>query len=180
MIKESLPVEEAYRLINPGCVVLLTSAYRDRQNVMALAWHTPLSRRPPLVGIAVAQKHFTAELISASEEFALNIPGADLLEQVLFCGRVCGREKDKFKEARITPETAKKIRAPLVAQCAGYLECGVVDRHKVGDHYLFVGEVLAAGAAPALFSGQWKESAELLHHLGGKLFYTGGRRLESD
>lgn len=180
MKRAELPGEDAYRLLNPGCVVLLTSAHRDRRNVMTLAWHTPLSRRPPLVGIAVAQKHFTAELISASEEFALNIPGAGLLREVFFCGRVSGREKDKFKETGLLLEAAKKIHPPLIAQCPAYLECGVVGRHRVGDHYLFVGEVLAAGADPDLFAGQWKESAELLHHLGGKLFYTGGRRLEGD
>ncbi|MEW6276626.1 MAG: flavin reductase family protein [Bacillota bacterium] len=178
-MKIEVPVEAAYRLINPGCVVLVTSAYRDRSNVMTLAWQTPLSSRPPLVGIAVAQKHLTAELITAGGEFALNIPGANLLKQVLRCGKVSGRERDKFKEAGLTPVAAKKIRAPLIAECLGHLECGVVDRYKTGDHYFFVGEVLAAGAQTDFFSERWNEAAELIHHLGGKWFYRSGRREET-
>jgi len=177
-VKVEVPLEEAYRLINPGCVVLVTSAYRDRANVMTLAWQSPLSRRPPLVGISVAQTHFTAELITASEEFALNIPGAGLFKQVQRCGKVSGREKDKFKEAGLTPAGAKKIRAPLIAECLGHLECGVVDRHKTGDHFFFVGEVLTASAESDFFSERWHEAAELIHHLGGKWFYFSGRREE--
>lgn len=177
-MKIEVPVEEAYRLINPGCLVLVTSAYRDRYNVMAAAWQTPLSKRPPLVGIAIAAQHFTAELIAASEEFALNIPGADLLKQVVRCGKVSGREKDKFKAAGLTPVGAKKVRAPLIAECLGHLECGVVDRYKTGDHYFFVGEVLAASADKDLFIESWGESAEMIHHLGGNWFYLSGRRAE--
>ncbi len=177
-MKVEVPLEEAYRLINPGCVVLVTSAYRDRANVMTLAWQSPLSKHPPLVGIAVAQTHFTAELITASEEFALNIPGAGLIKQVQRCGKVSGREKDKFKEAGLTPAAAKKIRAPLLAECLGHLECGVVDRYKTGDHFFFVGEVLAASAESDFFSERWHEAAELIHHLGGKWFYFSGCREE--
>lgn len=180
-MKKEVPLEKAHRLLNIGCVLLVTSAYRDRSNVMALAWQTPLSGRPPLVGIAVAFPHFTGELINKSLEFALNIPGADLLEQVNRCGKISGREVDKFKETGLTPVTAHKVRAPLIEECLGHLECGVVQRYKVGDHFFFVGEVLAASAEEELFTADcWKEGVELLHHLGGKQYYISGKRRESE
>lgn len=180
-MKKEVPVEKAHRLLNTGCVLLVTSAYRDKSNVMALAWQTPLSGRPPLVGIAVAFPHFTAELINKSLEFVLNVPGADLLGKVHMCGKISGRETDKFKEIGLTPAAARKVRAPLILECLGHLECGVVERYKVGDHYFFVGEALAASAEETLFvDDYWKEEAELIHHLGGKQYYKRGKGIESE
>lgn len=179
-MKKEVPLKKAHRLLNTGCVLLVTSAYRDRYNIMALAWQTPLSGRPPLVGIAVAVQHFTCELINKSLEFALNIPGAGLLEKVNRCGKISGREVDKFKETGLTPFAAKKVRAPLIEECLGHLECGVVERYKAGDHFFFVGEVLAASVEDGLFLEEsWTEEAELLHHLGGKGYYLRGRYREA-
>ncbi len=45
---------------------------------MSLAWQTPVSSQPSLVGIAVARTHFTAELIAQSREFVLNVPGGPI------------------------------------------------------------------------------------------------------
>lgn len=180
-MKKEVPLELAHRLINHGCVVLVTAAHRDRANVMALAWQTPLSAKPPLVGISVAETHFTHELIEASEEFALNIPGAELLAAVHRCGRISGRHHDKFREAGLTPVSAKKIRAPLIEECLAHLECGVVARHRVGDHSLFVGEVIAASVTEELFSEYWLDVPEAvtIHHLGGNRYYLSGPRKEA-
>lgn len=180
-MKREVPVERAYRLINNGCLVLVTAAHRDRANVMTLAWQTPLSARPPLVGIAVASGHFTHEILTAGEEFVLNIPGKELLPAVHLCGKLSGRTHDKFKEAGLTPIEAKKVRAPLIAECLAHLECGVVNRYKVGDHTLFIGEVLAASAEEELFSERWEDRPEAatIHHLGGNWYYFSGRHEEA-
>ncbi|MDN5346661.1 MAG: hypothetical protein PWP65_225 [Clostridia bacterium] len=175
-MKKEIPLDKAYRLLNPGCVVLVTAAYQGRRNVMTLAWQTPLSSRPPLVGIAVAVSHFTHELIAASGEFALNIPGPNLLTAVQRCGKISGRDRDKFEETGLTPVQARKVGVPLIAECLGHLECRVVESYKTGDHTFFVGEALAAGAEEGLFSDHWEEKAEIIHHLGGNWYFVSGRR----
>lgn len=180
MMKKVVQNDKAHRLINTGCVLLLTTAYRDRSNVMSLAWQTPLSGRPPIVGIAVALSHFTCELIDKSLEFALNVPGVALLEQVNRCGKTSGRDTDKFIDSGLTPVTARKVRAPLIGECLGHLECAVVERYKVGDHNFYVGEVLAAAADEELFpADSWSAEAALLHHLGGKDYYITGKHREA-
>lgn len=163
-------------MVNTGCTVLVTSSYRDIINVMSLAWQTPLSIKPPLLGIAVAFPNFTHELISKSKEFALNIPGINLLEQLISCGKLSGREIDKFKAAGLTPVPAKKISVPVIQECLGHIECRVFDSLPTGDHTFFIGEILAAYAEEALFSEHWKEEVELIHHLGGKHYYFSGRQ----
>ncbi len=173
-MKAEIPVQRAYRLLNPGEVVLVTSGYRDRVNIMTAAWQVPISLNPPLVGLCIAFPRFTCELINESEEFGINIPGAEMLSEVELCGKISGRECDKFREAGLTAAGARKIRAPLIEECLGHIECGVVNRYKAGDHFLFVGEVLAASAREDCFQEHWKEEVELLHHLGGRLYYLGG------
>lgn len=176
-MKKEVPIKEAHRLINTGCVLLVTSAHKDKKNVMTLAWQTPLSSDPLLVGIAVAKSHFTTELIKESEEFALNIPGIELLDQVNICGTVSGREVDKFKETDITPIPGQKVDVPLIDECIGHIECKVTNQYNTGDHIFFVGEVVAASAREDLFvSSLWKKDAKLLHHLGDNKYYANGER----
>jgi len=176
MMKKEVSISEAHRLINTGCVLLVTSAYKDKKNAMALAWQTPLSSKPLLVGIAVSKSHFTTELINLGGEFVLNIPRPDLLEEVSQCGSVSGRELDKFKEIHITPVPGKKVKAPLIDECIGHIECKVINQYTVGDHIFFVGEVVAVSARKDLFKdSQWTSDARLLHHLGGNKYYTTGQ-----
>ncbi len=172
MKKEVLP-KEAHRLINTGCVVLITSAFANKKNVMSLAWQTPLSGQPVLMGIAVARTHFTHELIVNSGEFAVNVPGWDLLEQVKFCGKAKGRDTDKFAASGLTPAPGAKVNAPLIEQCPAHIECRVAESITTGDHTFFIGEVLSASAHEEMFHGYWKAGAKLIHHLGGPHYYRG-------
>ncbi|MEW5762194.1 MAG: flavin reductase family protein [Bacillota bacterium] len=181
MRKFEVVPQQAYRLLNPGFVVLLSSAHGDRQNVMTLAWHMPVSFKPPLVAISVAPTRFTAGLIRAGGSFALNIPGRDLLPAVQYCGTVSGRDGDKFARAGLTPVPGRKVEAPLVGECLAHLECRVVQTHEAGDHLIFVGEVLAASAAEGLFDGMWRldRAGETppIAHLGGTNYLLPGRGL---
>jgi flavin reductase (DIM6/NTAB) family NADH-FMN oxidoreductase RutF len=161
-------------------VVLVTSAFADRRNVMTVAWQTPLSVRPPLLGVSIATTHLSHELIEASGEFAVNVPGVELLSQVHLCGSITGRKQDKFQKTGLTPVPAQKIKAPLIEECLAHLECQVVARYPVGDHTLFVGQVVAATVREGLFSGYWEDrpQAITIHHLGGNRYYLSGTRKE--
>lgn len=108
-MKVSVPISLANRLINSGNVILVSSAYEDKKNIITIAWHCPVSIKPPVLAIAVGKSRFSAELIAKAGEFIVNIPSWKLFEAVLFCGTYSGREIDKFKEAKLTPEKAKKL-----------------------------------------------------------------------
>ncbi len=180
-MKVEVPLSQATRLINSGPVVLVTAKYKDKVNVMAAAWTTPISHEPPLVGVSIAPQRFTHDLVRRSGEFVLNVPGRNLLEQVELCGSVSGRDVDKFKEAHLTPMEAKEVSAPLIEECLGHLECAVVEAFELGDHTLFVGQVVAAWAEEGTFDEVWlleDEEAKPLHHLGGDYFGVLEERLE--
>ncbi|MGQ9497178.1 MAG: flavin reductase family protein [Desulfotomaculales bacterium] len=179
MRKVEVKPQQAYRMLNPGFVVLLSSAHAGRQNVMTAAWHMPVSFKPPLVAVSVAPTRFSAGLIQASGVFAVNIPGCNLLPAVQYCGTVSGRDCDKFARAGLTPVPAKTIGAPLVAECLGHIECRVAATYEAGDHLVFVGEVVAASAAEGLFDGTWclggAQETLPVSHLGGTSYLLPGR-----
>jgi flavin reductase (DIM6/NTAB) family NADH-FMN oxidoreductase RutF len=123
-------------------VVLITSQYKEKDNIMTVAWHSPLSFNPPLFGIAIGKTRFSHNLIKKSKEFGVNFIDRKLEKAMLICGSISGRGKDKFKEAKLTRKKAKYISAPLIKEAVAWLECKVVKTIDVGDHTFFVGEVL--------------------------------------
>jgi len=179
-MKQEIPKSKASRLINPGGVILVSSAYKDKTNIITLAWHMPISKEPPLIGIAIAKSHFSYELIKKSQEFIVNIPSLDLLKQTIYCGSIHGDKADKFKEANLTAQKASKLaKAPLIKECIGNIECYLRDVKDTGDHGLFIGEAIYACAQEGLFDETWKiNKAKLIFHLGGKFFTSTGELIE--
>lgn len=172
-MKEQIPLSNAHRLLNSGCMVVVTATAKGRTNAMPAAWVTPVSLRPPLVAVSIAVTSFTHELIARSNEFVLNVPGTELAKQVTSMGAVSGRDVDKFKQTGLHLAPPKVVSAPLIAECLGHLECAVANRTTVGDHSLFIGEVLAAWAEKDAFDQFWRlEHREIkpLHHLGANIF----------
>ena len=171
-MKVEIYPERATRFLSSGNVILVSCAYKDKTNIITLAWKTPLSHQPPLVGIGVAKSHLSSELIEKSEEFVVNIPTLGLLEKVVYCGKVSGRDADKFKQAKLTPAKANRlIRTPLISECIGNLVVVLRDIREFGDHKFFVGEIIYAQAEEGLFDQTWNvDKTKLLYHLGGNYF----------
>lgn len=178
MSKVEVPVKRANRLINHGCVILVTSAYKQHKNIITLAWQMPVSHRPMLIAIAVHKEHFSHELIQKSREFGINVPHRNLIREVHLCGIISGREVDKFQYANLPPQPAKHIKAPLIKECVAHLECKVKKIYPGGDHSIFVGTVLRALAERDVFNGKFlmldKTKYQTLHHLGEDRYMVSG------
>jgi len=176
---QAVDLSKAYRLLNHGPTVLVSSAHQGARNVMAAAWSMPLDFSPPKICVVVDRNTFTRELIDASGEFALNIPSRQLASATLAVGSTSGREGDKFAALDLRTFAAEKIAAPLLEGCVGWLECRVVPEPHIQQQYdLFIGEVVAAWADPSAFKdGHWSfapGSARSIHYIaGGNFFETG-------
>ncbi|HEU4401980.1 MAG TPA: flavin reductase family protein, partial [Candidatus Polarisedimenticolia bacterium] len=113
-------------------------------------------------------------------EFVVNVPPRRLASETHFCGQVSGRDVRKERETGLRLEPAGKVRAPLLSDCIGHLECVVRDARPVGDQILFLAEVVLALAESGLFDETWNtddERARTLHHLGGDAYTSSGRRV---
>lgn len=106
--KRSLPLARVYRLLEPGPVLLLSTAHRGRMNVMTMSWHTMLEFEPPLVGCVVSDRNFSFGALRSAKECVINVPTAQLAEAVVKCGNVSGRCKDRFAAFGLTAVPAPR------------------------------------------------------------------------
>ncbi|MGB9683331.1 MAG: flavin reductase family protein [Candidatus Bathyarchaeales archaeon] len=168
-------VSSAYRLLHPMHTVLVSCVGKDgKLNIITLAWAMPTSINPPLVAISIAPRRHSHTLIEETREFVVNIPTMNILKETLFCGRVSGKDHDKFKEAGLTPLPARKVKPPIIGECVAHLECKLHSQFTTGDHTIFIGEILEAYANKNCFTeaGYNLEKAKMVFHLGGNEFAT--------
>jgi len=204
----AVPLPKAYRLLNHGPTVLVSSAHAGRRNVMAAAWNMALDFDPPKVAVVIDKATLTRELVEASGEFVLNVPSRGQAALTLAIGTKSGREVDKFATvgagrsggfaehcsapakpagcAKPAVETtaASIVGAPLIEGCLAWLECRVIPEPHIQQSYdLFLGEVVAAWADPAVFSaGRWHfpdEQRRSIHYLAGGSFFATGDSFEA-
>ena len=90
--KRELPLGQVYGLLEPGPVVLVTTARKGKTNIMPMSWHTMMEFDPPLVGCMISNRNHTFEMLRATGECAINIPTAGLVKQVVACGNASGRQ----------------------------------------------------------------------------------------
>jgi flavin reductase (DIM6/NTAB) family NADH-FMN oxidoreductase RutF len=170
--RPTLPLGEVHRLLEPGPVVLLTTAHRGRRSVMPMSWHTMMEFEPPLVGCVISNANFSFGLLRASRQCVLNIPNLDLIAPAVRCGNCSGRDIDKFRAFGLTPVPAARVSAPLIAEYPVNLECRVVDGSRVAKYNCFVLEVVQAWRAAR------PKRLQTVHHQGyGRFMIAGPTRL---
>ena len=167
MMKD-LPLAKVYQLLEPGPVVLLTTAHKGRANVMAMSWHMMVEFEPPLVACVVSSANHSFAALRATKECVIAIPALELAPKVVEVGNCSGREVDKFKKFGLTPLPAERVTPPLVAECFANLECKVIDTRLVTRYSLFVVEVLKA------WRDRKQKNPKTIHHCGYGAFAVDG------
>lgn len=178
----AVPLPHAWRLLNHGPTVLISTAHAGRRNVMAAAWVMPIDFEPCKLVAVVAGSTFTRELMLASGECVVQAPTTEQVQLTYEVGNCSGREQDKFARQRIATEPGSVVKAPLVAGCAAWLECRLVAEPAIQERYdLFVLECVAAWADDRLWAhGGWQFRADgprTIHHEKSGVFFAIGERI---
>ncbi len=161
-----------YRLLEPGPVVLLTTARKGRANVMTMSWHMMVDFEPPLVACVVSGANYSFAALRATGECVIAIPARKLAPKVVQIGNSSGRDIDKFRAFGLTPMPAERVAPPLVAECFANLECKVTDRRLVNKYNLFILKVLRAWIDPA------QKKPKTIHHQGYGVFVVDGETIK--
>ncbi len=169
---KNLPLAKVYQLLEPGPVILLTTARKGRANVMTLSWQTMLDFEPPLVACVVSEANHSFAALRATKECVIAVPAVKLAPTVVAVGNCSGRDVDKFKKFGLTPLKAKRVAAPLVAECFANFECRVADTGFVNKYNLFVLKVLKAWIDPA------RKNPKTIHHHGDGVFTVDGKTIK--
>jgi len=177
------PSPNAYKMLNPGAVALISVGDGKTDNLFSVTWNMPVRRDPGMVAILSGKRHYSYPFIERTGEFGVNIPHGGIVDAVLGCGRTTGSKvPDKFARFGLTRQPAEKIKAPLVAEAVANVECRLCQVIDLGQSSLLIAQILAAQASPEHFKdGEWcfDNGLALLHHLGGDRFAVSEREISA-
>jgi flavin reductase (DIM6/NTAB) family NADH-FMN oxidoreductase RutF len=171
-IMQDLPLSKVYQLLEPGPVVLLTTARKGSANVMAMSWHMMVEFEPPLVACVVSSAGYSFAALRATKECVIAVPELKLAPKVVKVGNYSGRDVDKFARFGLTPVPAERVAPPLIAECFANLECKVADTRLVNKYNIFVLEVLKAWTDPT------QRAPKTIHHHGYGRFVVDGEMIK--
>lgn len=162
-------------MLYPLPAVMVSAADREEnQNIITVAWTGTVCTNPPMLYISVRPERYSYHMIRETKEFVVNLTTEKLARATDWCGVKSGRDVDKWKEMKLTPEKAKKLRyAPLIKESPVNIECRVVEVKELGSHHMFLAEVVAVHVDEAYM----KENGKFELNDTGLLAYSHGTYL---
>jgi flavin reductase (DIM6/NTAB) family NADH-FMN oxidoreductase RutF len=166
--KRAFPVAKIRRFLEPGPIVLVSSAYQGKTNIMTMGWHMVMEFEPSLIGCYIWDANHSFGMIRKSKECVINIPTLDIASKVVAIGNSSGRDIDKFRQFGLSPVDASDVNAPLIGECYASFECKLVDASLIQKYSLFVLEVVKAHVA------RKPKYPRTIHYRGDGIFMISG------
>ncbi|MCE1237113.1 MAG: flavin reductase family protein [Hyphomicrobiales bacterium] len=166
---QSLSLDKAFTLIEPGPVVLVTTHDGVRANVMTITWTMVLGFSAEFA-ITTGAWNYSWGALERTRECVLAIPTVDLIDTAIGVGACSGRDTDKFAKFRLTALPGRQVGAPLIGECLANIECRVVDI--VERHGIVVLQGVAAHIDEA------RKERRMLHAVGDGTFIVDGRKID--
>ncbi len=169
--KQDFPTAKIRRYLEPGPIVLVSSAHRGTANIMTMGWHAVMEFTPALIGCVISSANHSFDLIRRSKQCVINLPTTKMTDQVVAIGNSSGSEIDKFAEFGLTALPAQHVKAPLIGECHANFECRLVDARLVEKYNFFIFECLKAHVAPS------PRHPQTLHYTGEGVFMVAGKTI---
>jgi flavin reductase (DIM6/NTAB) family NADH-FMN oxidoreductase RutF len=166
--KKDFPVSNVRRFLEPGPIVLVSSAWKDQNNIMTMGWHMIMGFEPSLIGCYVWDENHSHNMIKNSKECVINIPTVEIATTVVEIGNCSGRDINKFQQFNLTAVPGVKVKAPLIKECYANFECKLIDTSLIRKYSLFILEVKKAHVA---ISPRFPKT---IHYRGDGLFMIAG------
>lgn len=166
--KKIFPVSNVRMFLEPGPIVLVSSSWKGKNNIMTMGWHMIMGEEPSLIGCFIWALNHSFEMIKKSKECIINVPTLDIASTVVKIGNCSGRDVDKFEKFKLTPLPGKFVKAPLIKECYANFECKLIDSSLINKYNLFVFEVVQAYAAVS------PKFPKTIHYRGEGLFMISG------
>jgi flavin reductase (DIM6/NTAB) family NADH-FMN oxidoreductase RutF len=157
------------RMIPYGLYILTSHGANDQLAAAAVNWVTQASFKPPLLAVAVKADSFAHTLIQESGVFALNVLGKDQSGTAFTFFKPTVRDGMTLSGE---PFHSGETGSPILDHASAFVECRVSGSLALGDHTLFMGEVVAVGLNKPP-QGRPDDSILALRDLGPNIFYGG-------
>ena len=128
-------------MLNPVPAVMVSCGSR-KPNIITIAWTGIVNSNPPMTYISVRKERYSHNIIESTGEFVINLCSEELAFATDFCGVRSGRDTDKFKEIKLTPERAEAVRCPMIKESPVNIECRVREIIELGSHDMFIADIL--------------------------------------
>lgn len=169
--KADYPLHNVRHFLEPGPVVLISSASGDERDIMTCGWHTILEFTPSLVGCMISVGNHSHQLIKESRQCVINLPSAALLDTVVAIGNCSGSKVDKFAECNLTPVAIRGVDAPAIDECHASFACRLYDDTQVDNFNFFIFEVVSAQVATS------PKNPQTVHYQGDGQFMLSGKQI---
>src|SRR4030081_2563955 len=169
--KRDYPLYQIRRHLETGPIVLVSSFWKGKTNIMTMGWHMMMQFTPALFGCYIWDGDHSFQMIRNSRECVINIPTIELVDTVVAIGNSTGNKLDKFKKFGLTPIAAEKVAAPLIGECYASFECRLADPRVIAKYGLFIWEVVKAHVAAT------PKNPRTLHYRGQGQFRVAGRQI---
>jgi flavin reductase (DIM6/NTAB) family NADH-FMN oxidoreductase RutF len=124
-------------------VTVVTMQTETRRHGLTISGFLSVSLEPPQVLISIGEELTSEALLKESAAFVVNFLHEDQSElSDRFAGRLGA--VDRLEGVSTRPSISG---APILQDCLAWLDCRVVQTFVVGDHVLYIGEVMAAGVS---------------------------------
>ena len=170
-VKKDFPVSNVRRFIEPGPIVLVSSAWKGETNIMTMGWHMIMEFQPSLIGCYIWDANHSFNMIRKAKECVINVPTVELATQVVSIGNCSGREVNKFEKFKLTSLPAEKIKSPLIKECYANFECRLIDSSLIKKYSLFILEVVKAHVPTV------PKFPQTIHYRGDGLFMVSGQTI---
>lgn len=158
----------ALRMIPYG-IYVMTAQDGDDVAAATVNWVTQTSFGPPLVAVGVKTDSGAYAVAKAAGNFALNMLGKG--QQGIAFGFFKPAERDGDTISG-EPFRSGGSGAPILENAPASVECKVVQIVELGDHHVFLGEVIDANVASEP-EGRADEAILEMKDLGDNVFYGG-------
>ena len=169
---KALAASQAYRMMEPGPIVMVSTSDNGKPNVMTMGFHMMIQHDPPLIGCVIGPWDHSYQALRKTGECVIAVPGADLAETVVDVGNCSGEAIDKFERFGLKTLPAKGVSAPLLSDCLANIECRVVDTTLSGSYNLFILE------ATRVWLNESSKERRMMHHRGDGTFTVDGATLD--
>ncbi|MEK7711105.1 MAG: flavin reductase family protein [Planctomycetota bacterium] len=135
--------------IPSGCAIL-TVEHGGRSTGVLVSWVQQASFEPLSVTVGIRKGRPATELIDGSQRFLLNLIGEDPAAMFRHFGRGFSLDEDAFHGLQTKPTEYGPMlaleRSEGIQACIAHLGCRVTRKIAIGDHDLYVAEVVAAAS----------------------------------
>lgn len=105
------------RKFKPGTMVypvpaalISCGADEEERNIFTASWVGTICTNPPMCYVSIRPERHSYCIIKKNMEFVINLTNEELARATDWCGVKSGRDFNKFKEMKLTPQKTEEMR----------------------------------------------------------------------